>query len=147
MADSGRNLTSFVSWAHSDQTWQKTIATFVFALRKVGITADVDSFDLQQPGIDWTTHRTQRNSRQRIRSSSQRVQPTKSDGKIKGRHAEEPAPLVRQPSSRDLIDRDQTTFYKKVVVVLLPGTSVDDVPAELASGTAADFRNYRLRSV
>jgi len=47
---------AFVSWAHADESWQETVATFAFKLRELGIDADIDLFHLHDPDIDWTTY-------------------------------------------------------------------------------------------
>ena len=91
----------------------------------------MDLFHLQQPGIDWTTY-----GPNAIRDSDTIIIATSAAYKERWENQRESrlgAGAAREAAVlKDLIDRDQTTFYKKVVVVLLPGTSVDDVPAELA---------------
>jgi hypothetical protein len=47
---------AFVSWAHGDQEWEKTLAAFAFGLRANGIEAELDLFHLDSPEVDWSTY-------------------------------------------------------------------------------------------
>ena len=128
-----RSPTAFVSWAHSDDAWQKRIASFAVALRNSGIVADVDLFHATEPGVDWSTYGPDaiRNSDVTIIAASatykerwEQRRPTRS-----GAGAAREANVLK-----DLFDRDHDEFLRKVTVVLFEGITVDDVPAELASG-------------
>ena len=128
-----RSPTAFVSWAHSDDAWQSKILDFVYALRKFGIDADVDLFHAHKSGVDWSTY-----GPDAIRRSDVTIIAASATYKERWeqrRKTRSGAGAAREANVlKDLFDRDHDSFLRKVTVVLLEGITVDDVPAELASG-------------
>lgn len=132
-ASAGRSPTAFVSWAHGDEAWQQTIARFVLALRKFGIDADVDLFHTHVGGVDWSTYgptAIKENDFVIIAAS------TAYNQRWEGiRTTRAGAGAAREANVlKDLFDRDPIAFFKKVLIVVLAGSSDADIPAELASG-------------
>jgi branched-chain amino acid transport system substrate-binding protein len=122
-----------VSWAHSDDAWRDTIARFVVALRQLGIDADVDLFHAHEDAVDWSTYgpnAIEQNDFVLLAASAaykQRWEEFRTNRT--GAGAAREANVLKA-----LFDRDQTTFFKKVIVVVLPGARDADIPNELAAG-------------
>lgn len=133
----GSTPKAFVSWAHSDDAWRDTIARFVVALREFGIDADVDLFHAHDGSVDWATYgpnaiehndfvllATSAAYKQRWDAPQLAIATTGT-----GAGAAREANVLKA-----LFNRDQTAFFKKVIVVVLPGARDADIPNELVAG-------------
>lgn len=126
-------ITAFVSWAHrpnpgtTAESWRDQVLDLTVGLRRSGVDADIDLFHLSDPGVDWTRYGTSRiadsdrvvvvlNTAWRERREG-RNRPTEGAGAV----AEADALLSS-------FARDQDLFRRRVVLLLLPGISDDDVP-------------------
>jgi hypothetical protein len=49
------NPTALLSWAHDTATWQTTLVEFAVLLRRYGVNADIDLFELHNPNVNWST--------------------------------------------------------------------------------------------
>ncbi|MGI9099385.1 MAG: ABC transporter substrate-binding protein [Solirubrobacteraceae bacterium] len=126
-----------MSWAHSDDAWRDTIARFVVALREFGIDADVDLFHAHDGSVDWATYgpnaiehndfvllATSAAYKQRWDAPQLAIATTGT-----GAGAAREANVLKA-----LFNRDQTAFFQKVIVVVLPGARDADIPNELVAG-------------
>jgi hypothetical protein len=119
-----------VSWAHDDEAWQSTVATFTFAARELGIDADIDLWHLHEPSMDWTTygpHAVQEGEFVLIPVNSayrRRWEGVEVRGKGAGAARED-------NTLKALFDDDQQAFRRKVKLIVLPGATTDDIPVEL----------------
>lgn len=122
--------TAFISWAHGDQTWERTIARFASQLRAFGVNADVDLFHLNDDDVIWANY------------GGQAIQVNEFvliavNGPYKERWEGTNDRRVGAGAAREanvmkgLFDDDQHDFFRKVKIVLLPGSTVADIPAEL----------------
>ena len=142
--------TAFISWAHGDETWERTIARFASQLRAFGVNADVDLFHLNDDDVIWTNYGGQAiqvNEFVLIAVSGaykERWEGT-NDSRV-GAGAAREANVMK-----GLFDDDQRDFFRKVKIVLLPGSTVADIPAgsgQQRSGsrsirwTSMGLRNY-----
>jgi SEFIR domain len=126
----GSAPSAFVTWAHGNDTWQKTIADFTVRLRQLGIAADVDLFELHNPNVNWATYgpgAIQENEFVILAVSQA----------YKERWEGTNAPSTGAGAAREanvlkgLFNEDQHAFYRKVKIVILPGAAEADIPAEL----------------
>jgi hypothetical protein len=124
--------TAFVSWAHGSEAWEETIARFAFRLRELGIDADVDLFHLSEAGINWATYGPSATTEHDF------VLIAVSD-RYRERWEETGDPTVGAGAAREanvlktLFDQNRREFYQKVKVAVLPGATLDDIPAELGA--------------
>lgn len=131
---SSSHPTAFITWAHGDADWQHTIARFAFRLREFGVDADVDLFHADDQDVNWATYGVSAIESANFvliavsRAYKERWEGT-NDPQIGAGAAREANAL------KALFERDQRAFRRRVKVVLLPGASAEDVPAELFSGT------------
>jgi SEFIR domain len=121
---------AFVSWAHDDEAWQSTVATFAFAARELGIDADIDLWHLHEPNMDWTTY-----GPQAIQEGDFVLIPVNSAYRRRWEGVEERgkgAGAAREANTlKALFDDDQLMFRRKVKLIVLPGATTDDIPVEL----------------
>jgi hypothetical protein len=119
---------AFVSWAHSDDAWRDTIARFVVALREFGIDADVDLFHAHDGSVDWSTYgpnAIEDNDFVLLAASAADKQRWEENF----RPARTGAGAAREANVlKALFDRDQTAFFKKVIVVVLPAHKTPTFP-------------------
>jgi len=124
---------AFVSWAHSDDAWRDTVARFVVALREFGIDADVDLFHAHDGSVDWATYgpnAIEQNDFVLLAASAAYKQRWEEFRTTRtGAGAAREANVLKA-----LFDRDQTAFFQKVIVVVLPGAGDADIPNELVAG-------------
>jgi branched-chain amino acid transport system substrate-binding protein len=124
---------AFVSWAHSDDAWRDTIARFVVALREFGIDADVDLFHTHDGAVDWSTYgpnAIKENDFVLIAASAAYKERWEGPRTTRtGAGAAREANVLKA-----LFDEDQAAFFKKVIVVVLPGARDADIPSELVAG-------------
>jgi hypothetical protein len=134
--------TAFISWAHGDRTWEKTIARFASQLRAFGVNADVDLFHLNDDDVIWANYggqAIQANEFVLIAVSGpykERWEGT-NDGRV-GAGAAREANVMK-----GLFDDDQHDFFRKGKIVVLPGSTVADIPAELRA-SAQRFEIHTL---
>jgi RNA polymerase sigma factor (sigma-70 family) len=124
--------TAIVCWAHGDDAWNETIVAFAVTLRELGIDADVDLFHLHDHDVDWTTYGPQAiTDRAFALIAVSRAYKERWEGNADPRVG---AGAVREANVlKTLFNQDRTAFRRKVKVVVLPGATVDDIPAELAA--------------
>jgi hypothetical protein len=126
--------TAFITWAHADVDWERTIARFAFRLRDLGIDADVDLFHLDEQAVNWATYGVSA-----IDGVDFVLVATSLAYKERWEGTNDPhtgAGAAREANAlKALFDRDQDAFRRRVKVVLLPGSSPEDVPTELFSAT------------
>jgi RNA polymerase sigma factor (sigma-70 family) len=124
--------TAMVCWAHGDDAWHKTIVAFAVTLREFGIDADVDLFHLHDQDVDWTTYGPQAiTDRAFALIAVSRAYKERWEGSADPRVG---AGAVREANVlKTLFNQDRNAFRRKVKVVVLPGATVDDIPAELAA--------------
>jgi hypothetical protein len=130
--------TVFVSWAHGHSTWtpkrirawEESIATLSSTLRQsFGIDADVDLFHLHEP-VDWTRF-GQRGivNNQRVVVVLSKAWAERWDGT---NPPTEGAGAAREADSlHGLFSRNQQEWQDKLVIVMLPGVSLEDLPPDL----------------
>jgi RNA polymerase sigma factor (sigma-70 family) len=126
--------TAIVCWAHEDEAWQETVVSFAVTLRKLGIDADVDLFHQHDQDVDWTTYGPQAIAdRAFALVAVSRAYKERWEGRADPRVG---AGAVREANVlKTLFNQDRGAFRRKVKVVVLPGATVDDIPAELAAAT------------
>lgn len=133
--------TAVISWAHGDDGWQATVAAFAFRLREFGIDVDIDLWHLHEPGVNWSTY-----GPRAIQENNFVLIPV--SAAYRERWEGKAAPGTGAGAAREantlkgLFDEDQESFQRKVKIVLLPGATVNDIPAELrASGQRFQVRS------
>lgn len=130
--------TVFISWAHSHSSWtkkrasawQESVATLASTLRQsFGIDADIDLFHLHE-SVDWTRFG------QRGIVNNQRVIVVLSKAwaeRWEGTNdPTEGAGAAREADAlHGLFSRDQSEWQSKLVIVMLPDVSAEDLPVDL----------------
>jgi hypothetical protein len=126
----GSGPTAFITWAHEDPAWEKTIAEFAFKLRTLGIDANIDLFELHNPSVNWATYGPNAiTNNDFVIIAASRAYKERWDGTNN--------PAVGAGAAREanvlkaMFNEDQSAFYRKVKIVVLPGITKDDIPAEL----------------
>lgn len=124
--------TAVISWAHGDHDWQATIAQFAFRLREFGIDVDMDLWHLHDASVNWSIY-----GPQAIQEREFVLIPVSAAYRARWEGKAEPgtgAGAAREANTlKGLFDHDQQSFQRKVKIILLPGATVDDIPAELQS--------------
>ena len=119
-----------VSWAHGGGDWQATVAVFAYTLCELGIDADLDLFHLHDPAVVWTTY-----GPRAIDESEFVLIPVSAAYKERWEGTNDPgtgAGAAREANTlKALFDEDQAAFHRKVKLIILPGATTDDIPAEL----------------
>jgi hypothetical protein len=130
--------TVFISWAHSHSdwtpkrasAWQEGVATLASTLRQsFGIDVDIDLFHLHE-SVDWTRfgQRGIVNS-QRVIVVLSKAWAERWDGT---NNPSEGAGAAREADAlHGLFSRNQSEWQNKLVIVMLPEVSVDDLPVDL----------------
>lgn len=131
--------TAFVSYAHGHATWDRheveewrtTVLHFAVLLCRLGIDAEVDQFHEHDPTVDWNRFGVRRAQEQDY------VLLAMSAGykeRWAGRNpSNQGAGAVREADElMGQFDEDQELFHRRVKVVLLPGASARDIPAQLS---------------
>jgi hypothetical protein len=142
MSSDPPNPATFISWAHGDEIWTKTVATFAMELRRHGVKADVDLFHLDEQRIDWTTY-----GPRAIEDSEFvliAVSPTYKE-RWEGRNdPSQGAGAAREANVlKTLFDSNQQEFKRKVKVVLLNDAAPSEIPSELH----AAIQHFHIRSL
>lgn len=126
MNHSTKAPTAFVSWAHNDAAWDRTIYDFVLRLRSPGgVRADVDFFHRHKVGHDWNTY-----AHARIASSDFVLVAV--SAAYRKKWEEDAAENEGRDSGAALearVIRDGN--LPKTLAVLLPGAAVQDIPSQL----------------
>jgi hypothetical protein len=136
--------TAFVTWAHDDHEWEEKVAALVFALRQLGVSADVDLFHVNEAGVNWATYGARAiEANEFVLIAASRAFRERWEGTNDPRRG---AGAAREANVlKGIFDEDQHEFSKKVKIVLLPGASVEDIPLELrASGQRFDIASFDL---
>jgi hypothetical protein len=119
-----------VSWAHDDKAWERTITDFVLTLRRYGIDVDVDLFHVDEPDVNWAIY-----GPRAIDKSDFVLIAASSLYKARWEETSDPtagAGAMREANVlKGLFNADRREFQRKVKVVVLPGSGVDDIPQEL----------------
>lgn len=127
---SSASITAFVTWAHAHPSWEQTVFAFVQGLRKLGVDADVDLFARHDPGVNWTTF-----GPSAIARSDYVLLAVSDDFKRRWEGTNDPtegAGAAREANVlKSMFNDDQARFQRMVKIVVLPGASEDDIPAEL----------------
>ena len=133
--------TAVVLWAHSDsdgqaeqrEGWQQSVIRLTYLLVENGIDADVDLFHTHEPtdwarfgpraivASDWVLVVVSPTWRRAFEGSNK---PTESAGAV-----------GEANTLRGMFTNDQAAFLRRVVLVLLPGRKLSDVPTELVATT------------
>jgi hypothetical protein len=136
-----RGPTVAVLWAHDNplwsgeqrQAWQATVLELVTVLRKCGVDADVDLFHGSEP-TDWA-----RFGPAAIRTRDYVVVAVSATWKRAWEGALDPGEsagaLAEANELHGLFAADAAAFLRRVVPVLLPGTSTADLPQQLRATT------------
>ena len=127
-----------VSWAHRPNegvdagAWQKTMVGFVQALRAVGgIDSECDQYRVHQLGVEWSQY-----GPQQIRRSRHTIVAVNAawrerfDGDNKP--TEGAGAVAEVNELLGIFARNQDGFRRRVLLVILPGASADDVPNRLS---------------
>jgi SEFIR domain len=136
------NPTALLSWAHDTATWQTTLVEFAVLLRRYGVDADIDLFELHNPNVNWSTWGPDAIERSEFVllavSANYRERWEDRGDQTEGAGAAREANVLKT-----LFNQDRAVFYHKVKIVILPGASVQDIPAEL--GAAA--QRFELQAI
>lgn len=136
--DDHASPTVFISWAHSHSSWtdkqaaawQESVATLASTLRQsFGIDADIDLFHLHEPE-DWTRF-GQRGivNNERVIVVLSKAWAERWEG---SNDPTEGAGAAREADAlHGLFSRNQSDWQSKLVVVMLPEVSIDDLPVDL----------------
>jgi SEFIR domain len=132
--------TAFVSYAQShpewagEQTegWMATVLRFAVLLCEMGIDTDVDQFYAHDLEVDWNRFGpTAARERDFVLIAVSRAYRERWEGSNEPR---EGAGAVREANElMGQFNHDQADFRRRVKVVVLPGASRDDIPAELGN--------------
>jgi hypothetical protein len=130
--DVARRPTAIVSWAHGNDAWQDTVLEFATKLRVAGgVDVDLDLWHLTDHQ-DWTTF-----GPTAIRESDFVIVAINSAYRNAWQGTNAPGMNagagIEAAAIKAIHAIDHNLFRKRVVVVVLPGASVDDIPSELRS--------------
>jgi hypothetical protein len=128
--------TAFISWAHKPNEgldpdyWVRQVFNFTNALRSVGVDADVDLFHLQDLGINWAHY-----GPGMIRQSDFTVVPVNHAWKERFQGDNPPTGGAGAAAEANVLHglfaTNQAALAKRLVLVVLPGGTLADVPDEL----------------
>lgn len=121
--------TAFISWAHGSVEWERTVLDFTTALRTVGgVDADLDLW--HHAHEQWTAF-----GPSGIRNNEFILVAVDHAYRERWEGTNEPhegAGAAREAASiKAIFERDQKESLKRVKVVILPGSTEEDVPDEL----------------
>lgn len=134
----GARCSVFVSWAHRDPSWtddealawQQTVTEFTGLLRLNGIEGEVDLYEQHNPEIDWTRY-----GPAMVENSDFTLIAISRAYKARWEGTNDPkegAGAVAEANAlKGMFQKDQANFQARVKLVVLPGASVSDIPAEL----------------
>jgi WD40 repeat protein len=146
----------FVSWAHGApdwtspevQAWRSEVASFVDALRKFGIDAQVDLHHLSERGMDWTRYGPRAISEHEWVLAA--LSPSWRE-RWEGRNAptEGAGAAAETDALRSLFAVNQQTFRDKLVLVTLPSMARTDhlVPIGLHGVQRIDVADFQLENL
>ncbi|GGU72798.1 hypothetical protein GCM10010178_75420 [Lentzea flava] len=125
----------FVVWAHTSpgwdavrtQAWRATVHRFAELLHHIGVDADLDLYHQHEP-VDWSTF-----CLQRMEDADRIVVAVSSGWKLafSGRNPLSRGAEYELKHLRGLLMREPELFQRKVIVVVLPGATTDDIPPSL----------------
>lgn len=128
--------TLLVSWAHqpnegvTEEDWRRQVLHLAFALRHLGVDAEVDLFHLHDRGIEWTRWGPQQVRTREFTlvavNAAWRQRFEGSNNPTKGAGAAAEANVLL-----GLFDNDQKAFKERLLIAVLPGATEDDIPLQL----------------
>ncbi len=134
----------FISYAHDDQVHQNRVRDFWLFLRAQGIDANADltAAGQRQDWAEWMTRQVRDADRVLVIASPEYKRRAEGDAAAdEGRGLQWEARLIR-----DLFYANQRTRLQRVLPVVLPGCSADDIPLWLAPAAATHYavRDYTV---
>ncbi|HEX7305422.1 hypothetical protein [Lentzea sp.] len=125
----------FVVWAHTSPgwdaartgAWRDTLHKFAGLLHRIGAKPEIDLYHQHEP-VDWSTFCLQR------MEDADRIAVAVSPGwalAFSGRNPDSRGVEYELKHLRGLLMRQPELFQRKVIVVVLPGASLDDIPPSL----------------
>jgi hypothetical protein len=127
----------FISYAHDDQVHQNRVRDFWLFLRAQGIDADADltAAGQRQDWAEWMTRQIRDADRVLVIASPEYKRRAEGDAAAdEGPGLQWEARLIR-----DLFYANQRTRLQRVLPVVLPGCSADDIPLWLAPAAATHY--------
>jgi len=128
--ETAKRPTAIISWAHADEHWQDTVLEFATKLRLVGgVDADLDLWHLTDHQ-NWTTFGPTaiRDSDFVLVAISPAYRSAWEGTNAAGMNT---GAAVEAAAIKAIHAIDHNVFRRRVKVVLLPGASLDDVPADV----------------
>lgn len=132
--------TAFISYAQSDpdwgdgetDEWKTTVLEFAMLLCEMGIDADVDQFHTHDLEVDWNRFgATAAREKDFVLIAVSRAYMDRWEGR---NESTDGAGAVREANElMGQFDRDQDIFRRRVKIIVLPGATVGDIPAELTN--------------
>jgi len=120
----------FVSWAHAGRAWEDTLARFAKLLREERVNADIDLHHQDELGMDW-----HRYGPTQIRESDVVIVAVSKEWRQRWDGTNAPTVGAGAAAEADelygIFSKNQDEFRRKVVLVVLPGATPDDVPNRL----------------
>lgn len=137
--------TALISWAHRNSEWTDSQADEWIAqvlklakiLRSNGVDADLDLWNESNPSVDWT-----RWGQQKVQHSDSVIVVVSTAWKQRWDGSNSPkegaGAVAEADTLKSLFQTNQEEFQSRVILVMLPGTTNEDIPAGL-------HRLYRAR--
>ena len=123
-------LVAFVSWAHSDDTWETAVLEFTNVLRAEGIDAHVDLYD-RHKGVDWQLYGPNWIGRADfvliVSSAAYKERWAMESPTVTGAGVAREAVTLRR-----LFNDDRDKFLRRVRVILLPGVEPSTIPPDIS---------------
>ncbi|SEM03546.1 hypothetical protein [Rhodococcus maanshanensis] len=129
---------ALVSWAHKntawapeqEQSWENAVRSLVECLRAKGVDAHVDLYYQSDSSIDWT-----RWGQKMVRDSDFVIVAVSTAWKQRWEGTNEPTvgagAVVEADTLKGRFNKNQHEFQQKTLIVMLPGVSDEDLPADL----------------
>lgn len=130
--------TALVSWAHKntdwsreqEKEWETAVRSLVERLRANGIDAHIDLYYQSDPSIDWT-----RWGQEMVRDSDFVIVAVSTAWKQRWEGTNVPTAgagaVVEADTLKGRFNENQHDFQKRTLIVVLPGSSEDALPADL----------------
>ena len=129
-SDESKRPTAVVSWAHDTDAWQETVLEFATALRVVGgVDVDLDLWHLTDHE-NWTTFGPTaiRDSEFILIAISAAYGRAWEGTNTRGKNA---GAALEAAAIKVIHEIDHREFSRRVMVILLPGAGVNDIPPDL----------------
>src|SRR5262245_19946092 len=138
VTDGGRAARVFVSYAHDSPPHQKLMLRFCERLRRAGVDVRVDEWedDLRRDWYLWMIEQLEKAdyvivvASPRYRAAGDGNLPPDSHRGVQTESA----------ALRNYLHQDRETWTRKILPVILPGRSVDDIPLYLQPYCASHYR-------